>query len=198
MKNPYQKWSDIDASLPAKKIEILGPPPTSGTRDAFQELAMSGGSKAYPHMKKLKKTDKKMWKKLTRTVRDDGAWIDAGENDNLMVSKLVANPDAVGVFGYSFLDQNSDKIKGAVVNGTQPTFENIAGGKYKISRSLFFYIKHAHVGTVPGIQEFVAEFTSEKAFGEEGYLVPKGLIPLPSTDRATQRTNSSSLTKLAL
>ena len=150
------------------------------------------------HRDELKKTDKKMWKKLTRTVRDDGAWIDAGENDNLMVSKLVANPDAVGVFGYSFLDQNSDKIKGAVVNGTQPTFENIAGGKYKISRSLFFYIKHAHVGTVPGIQEFVAEFTSEKAFGEEGYLVPKGLIPLPSTDRATQRTNSSSLTKLAL
>ena len=97
VKNPYQKWSDIDASLPAKKIEILGPPPTSGTRDAFQELAMSGGSKAYPHMSALKKTDKKMWKKLTRTVRDDGAWIDAGENDNLMVSKLVANPDAVGV-----------------------------------------------------------------------------------------------------
>ena len=196
--NPYQKWSDIDASLPAKKIEILGPPPTSGTRDAFQELAMSGGSKAYPHMKKLKKTDKKMWKKLTRTVRDDGAWIDAGENDNLMVSKLVANPDAVGVFGYSFLDQNSDKIKGAVVNGTQPTFDNIAGGKYKISRSLYFYIKHAHVGTVPGIQEFVAEFTNEKAFGEEGYLVPKGLIPLPAADRVNQRKNSSSLAKLAL
>lgn len=198
VKNPYQKWSDIDASLPDAKIEILGPPPTSGTRDAFQELAMSGGSKAYPHMKKLKKTDKKMWKKLTRTVRDDGAWIDAGENDNLMVSKLVANPDAVGVFGYSFLDQNSDKIKGAVVNGIQPTFENIADGKYKISRSLFFYVKHAHVGTVPGIQEFVAEFTGEKAFGEEGYLVPKGLIPLPSAERSSQRETSSSLTKLAL
>ena len=106
-------------------------------------------------------------------MRDDGAWIDAGENDNLMVSKLVANPDAVGVFGYSFLDQNSDKIKGAVVNGTQPTFENIAGGKYKISRSLFFYIKHAHVGTVPGIQEFVAEFTSEKALVKKGIWSPK-------------------------
>ena len=196
--NPYKKWSDIDPSLPNAKIEILGPPPTSGTRDAFQELAMSKGANKFPHMKKLKKADKKLWKKLTRTVREDGAWIDAGENDNLMVSKLAANPKAVGVFGFSFLDQNADQIKGAIVEGVQPTFDNIAGGDYGISRSLYFYIKHAHVGTVPGILEYVKEFTSEKAFGEEGYLVPKGLIPLPSKDRATQRTNSSSLTKLAL
>jgi len=196
--NPYVKWSDIDSSLPNVKIEILGPPPTSGTRDAFQELAMSGGSKAYPHMNALKKSDKKLWKKLTRTVREDGAWIDAGENDNLMVSKLAANPDAVGVFGYSFLDQNSDKIKGSVVNGVQPTFENIAGGDYKISRSLYFYVKHAHVGTVPGIAEFVSAFTSEKAFGEEGYLVDKGLIPLPKNLRNQYRQDGKSLKKLAM
>ena len=198
VKNPYQKWSDIDASLPNAKIEILGPPPTSGTRDAFQELAMSKGANAFPHMKKLKKSDKKMWKKLTRTVREDGAWIDAGENDNLMVSKLAANPKAVGVFGYSFLDQNSDKIKGAIVEGIQPTFDNIAGGKYKISRSLYFYIKHAHVGTVPGILEYVAEFTSEKAFGEDGYLLDKGLIPLPSSERQKYRKDGKNLTKLAM
>jgi len=198
VKNPYMKWSDIDASLPDAKIEILGPPPTSGTRDAFQELAMSKGANKFPHMKKLKKADKKMWKKLTRTVREDGAWIDAGENDNLMVSKLAANPKAVGVFGYSFLDQNSDKIKGAIVEGIQPTFENIAGGKYKISRSLYFYIKHAHVGTVPGILEYVAEFTSEKAFGESGYLIDKGLIPLPSADRQKYRKDGQGLTKLAM
>ena len=198
VKNPYQKWSDIDASLPNAKIEILGPPPTSGTRDAFQELAMSKGANAFPHMKKLKKSDKKMWKKLTRTVREDGAWIDAGENDNLMVSKLAANPKAVGVFGYSFLDQNSDKIKGAIVEGIQPTFENIAEGKYRISRSLYFYIKHAHVGTVPGILEYVAEFTSEKAFGEDGYLLDKGLIPMPSSERQKYRKDGKNLTKLAM
>ena len=196
--NPYKKWNQIDPSLPDAKIEILGPPPTSGTRDAFQELAMSKGANAFPHMKKLKKSDKKMWKKLTRTVREDGAWIDAGENDNLMVSKLAANPKAVGVFGYSFLDQNSDKIKGAIVEGIQPTFENIAEGKYRISRSLYFYIKHAHVGTVPGILEYVAEFTSEKAFGEDGYLLDKGLIPLPSSERQKYRKDGRNLTKLAM
>ena len=196
--NPYVKWSDIDKSLPNTKIEILGPPPTSGTRDAFQELAMSGGSKAYDYLNALKKKDKSKWKKLTRTVREDGAWIDSGENDNLMVNKLVANPDSVGVFGFSFLDQNSDKIQGAVVNNIKPTFDNIAGGKYKISRSLYFYVKHAHVGTVPGIEEFVKEFTSENAFGEDGYLLDKGLIPLPNADRKAIRADGKSLKKLAL
>ena len=196
--NPYIKWSDIDSSLPDVKIEILGPPPTSGTRDAFQELAMSGGAAAYAHMNALKSSDKALWKKLTRTVREDGAWIDAGENDNLMVSKLVANPDAVGVFGFSFLDQNADKIKGSMVNNIEPTFENIAGGDYKISRSLYFYIKHAHVGTIPGIQEFVSAFTSENAFGEEGYLVDKGLIPLPEAERNKYRNDGRSLNKLAM
>lgn len=196
--NPYKRWNQIDPSLPNAKIEILGPPPTSGTRDAFQELAMSKGANAFPHMKKLKKSDKKMWKKLTRTVREDGAWIDAGENDNLMVSKLSTNPKAVGVFGFSFLDQNSDKIKGAIVEGIEPSFENIAEGKYGISRSLYFYIKHAHVGTVPGILEYVAEFTSEKAFGEDGYLLDKGLIPLPSSERQKYRKDGTNLTKLAM
>lgn len=196
--NPYVKWSDIDKSLPNTKIEILGPPPTSGTRDAFQELAMSGGSKAYDYLNALKKKDKSKWKKLTRTVREDGAWIDSGENDNLMVNKLVANPDSVGVFGFSFLDQNSDKIQGAVVNNINPSFDNIAAGKYKISRSLYFYIKHAHVGTVPGIAEFVKEFTSENAFGEDGYLLDKGLIPLPNAERKAIRSDGKSLKKLAL
>ena len=196
--NPFKKWSDIDASLPNAKIEILGPPPTSGTRDAFQELAMSKGANAFPHIKKLKKADKSMWKKLTRTVREDGAWIDAGENDNLMVSKLSTNPKAVGVFGFSFLDQNSDRIQGAIVEGIEPSFENIAEGKYGISRSLYFYIKHAHVGTVPGILEYVAEFTSEKAFGEDGYLLDKGLIPLPSSERQKYRNDGKNLTKLSM
>lgn len=196
--NPYKKWNEIDSSLPDMKIEILGPPPTSGTRDAFQELAMSKGANAFAHIKKLKKSDKFMWKKLTRTVREDGAWIDAGENDNLMVSKLVANPNAVGVFGFSFLDQNSDRIRGAVVENIQPTFENIAGGKYRISRSLYFYIKNAHVGTVPGVLEYVKEFTSENALGEDGYLIDKGLIPLPASDRNKYRQDGQNLAKMAM
>ena len=196
--NPYTKWSQIDKSLPDVKIEILGPPPTSGTRDAFQELAMEGGAKTFAHIKALKKKDKKMYKKLVRTVREDGAWIDAGENDNLMVQKLAANPDAIGVFGFSFLDQNSDKIHGATINGLLPTFENIAGGKYKVSRSLYFYVKHAHVGVVPGIQEFAASFTSEDAFGDEGYLLDKGLIPLPEAERKNYRNAVKNMTKLEM
>jgi len=196
--NPYRKWSDIDPALPNSKIEILGPPPTSGTRDAFQELAMSEGADSFAHIKKLKKTDKNRWKAISRTVREDGAWIDAGENDNLMVSKLTSNPNAVGVFGFSFLDQNADRIKGAPVNGFEPSFDNIADGNYKISRSLFFYVKHAHVGTVPGILEFIKEFTSEEAYGEDGYLLDKGLIPLPMDQRKKYRNDGKNLTKLAM
>ena len=132
--NPYTKWSEIDPSLPNVKIEALGPPPTSGTRDAFQELALEGGAKTFPYIKNMKDKDKKAYRAIARTVREDGAWIDAGENDNLMVQKLAANKNAVGVFGFSFLDQNSDTIQGAKVDGLEPSFENIADGKYNISR----------------------------------------------------------------
>ncbi len=162
-------WNEIDPSLPAAKIEVLGPPPSSGTRDAFEELAIQKGCVAAGG-------DKKACKKAE--IRDDGAWVDAGENDNLIVSKLEANPNALGVFGFSFLDQNADKLKGSNVGGIEPTFENIAEGEYPVSRSLFFYIKKAHVGVVPGIMDFAEEFVSEDAWGEEGYLGEKGLIPL--------------------
>ena len=198
VENPYKMWSDIDPSLPAKKIEVLGPPPTSGTRDAFQELAMQGGAKAFSTLNALKKSNKSEWKRIVHTVREDGGWIDSGENDNLMVNKLIANPDAVGVFGYSFLEQNADKLKGANVDGIAPSFENIADGQYNISRSLYFYVKHAHIGTVPGITAFIEEFTSENAFGEEGYLLDKGLIPLFEEERDAIRTQAVSLKKLEL
>jgi phosphate transport system substrate-binding protein len=131
-------------------------------------------------------------------MREDGAFIEAGENDNLIVQKLEANPSAVGIFGFSFLDQNADKIKGAEVEGVKPTFEAIADGSYKVSRSLYFYVKKAHVGVVPGIQEYVAEFTSEKAAGDEGYLTDKGLIPLPSADRKAMRKGASGLVPLKM
>jgi len=196
--NPYRTWKDIDPSLPNTKIEVLGPPPTSGTRDAFVELAMEGGAKKFPSLKALRKSDKKAFKAIAHTVREDGAYIEAGENDNLIVQKLVSNPNAVGIFGFSFLDQNSDRIQGGIIEGVKPTFENISKGAYGISRSLYFYVKNAHVGKVPGIKEFIAEFTSEDAFGEFGYLTDKGLIPLSKEERTAIRKQATSLANLKM
>ena len=191
--NPYKMWSDIDPSLPKTKIEVLGPPPTSGTRDAFVEIAMEGGCKELAGAKELG-----LKKKACHVIREDGAFIEAGENDNLIVQKLEADPAAFGIFGFSFLDQNSDKVKGAKVNGTSPEFEEIAAGNYPISRSLFFYVKKQHVGVIPGIKEFVAEFTSENAWGPEGYLADKGLIPLPDTDRKAMAQQAQGLGSLSM
>ena len=193
--NPNKLWSDVDASLPAKKIEVLGPPPTSGTRDAFVELVMESAAKKFPEIKGL---DKAAFKAAAHSVREDGAFVEAGENDNLIVQKLEANPDALGIFGFSFLDQNADKLQGATVGGVAPEFENIASGDYGISRSLFFYVKQEHVGTIPGIKEFVTEFTSEKAWGDEGYLVEKGLIPLPATDRKMMMESAGGMKPLSM
>lgn len=196
--NPNQTWRDVDASLPDKRIEVLGPPPTSGTRDAFVEVAMEGGAKQIPMLAALKKSDKKAFKAVAHAIREDGPYIEAGENDNLIVQKLDANPSALGLFGFSFLDQNGDKIQGSLIDGVEPTFENIADGKYSISRSLYFYVKKAHVGKVPGLQEFIAEFTSNKASSDEGYLADKGLIPLPDDQRTRVRDIGSKLTSLDL
>ena len=196
--NPYRKWSDIEASLPDAKIEVLGPPPTSGTRDAFVELAMEGGAVAIPMLAELKKQDKKAFKAVAHAIREDGAYVEAGENDNLIVQKLVANPSALGIFGFSFLDQNTDKVQGSLVAGAEPTFEKIASGDYGISRSLYFYVKKAHVGIVPGIKEYVAEFTSDRASGPDGYLADKGLIPLPDTERTAVRDGATNLALLRL
>lgn len=181
--NPYKNWKEVNASLPDTKIEVLGPPPTSGTRDAFVELAMEGGCKQIGWIKALKKKDKKHFKSVCHTVREDGAYIEAGENDNLIVRKLEGTPKALGIFGFSFLDQNGDKIQGAIIGGEAPTFENIAAGNYPVSRPLYFYVKKTHVGVVPGVSEFLSEFSSDKAWGEEGYLTDKGLIPMPEEER---------------
>ena len=196
--NPHKTWADVNKNLPTTKIEVLGPPPTSGTRDAFVELAMEKGAKQFPELKALKKSDKRAFKVVAHSIREDGAFIEAGENDNLIVQKLIANPNAVGIFGFSFLDQNADKIKGAIVEGNMPSFERIANGDYPISRSLFFYVKKEHVGKVPGIAEFVAAFTSEDAWGPDGYLVDKGLIPLPEADRASMAKQAKALATLAM
>ena len=181
--NPYSMWSEIDSSLPAVKIEVLGPPPTSGTRDAFAELALEGGCKKIDFIKAMKKVDKSAYKALCHTIREDGAYIEAGENDNLIVQKLQANPAAFGVFGFSFLDQNSDTMQGSIVGGIKPEFEEIASGNYPIARSLYFYVKKEHIDLVPGITEFMKEFTEDDTWGEDGYLVDKGLIPLSENSR---------------
>jgi phosphate transport system substrate-binding protein len=183
MPNPHKTWKDVNSALPDVAIEILGPPPTSGTRDAFVELVMDVGAEQVEGMKVLMKADKKAYQKAAQTVREDGGYIEAGENDNLIVQKLQANPNAFGIFGFSFLDQNADVIQGSIVEGEAPTFENIADGKYPVSRPLFFYVKKAHVGTIPGITEYLAEFTSEKTWGPEGYLADKGMIPMPDAER---------------
>jgi phosphate transport system substrate-binding protein len=193
--NPYMTWKDVNSSLPATKIEVLGPPPTSGTRDAFVELVMDEGCKEFDLIKNM---DKQEMKKTCQTVREDGAFVEAGENDNLIVQKLDVNPDAVGIFGFSFLDQNTDKIQGSYVDGVQPTFEAIADGTYPVSRPLFFYVKKAHVGTIPGITEYVDEFTSDKAWGPDGYLADKGMIPMPDDERAKFRQDAVNLIPLSM
>ncbi len=211
--NPYKRWKEIDPKLPDEKIEVLGPPPTSGTRDAFAELAMEGGCKTFAWIKQLKADAKKAkkagdkakakalknrYKAICHGIREDGAYIEAGENDNLIVQKLEKNPIALGIFGFSFLDQNADKVKGARIDGVEISFDNIANGSYPLSRPLFFYVKNAHVGKVPGIPEYIAEFTSEDAWGDDGYLVDKGLIPLPEEKRKKMAADARALKPLKL
>lgn len=172
--NSFKSWNEINPSLPATSIKVIGPPPTSGTRDAFEELGVQKGAKA-AGLEKDKVGDVE--------IREDGIYVEAGENDNLIISKLEADPTALGIFGFSFLDQNASRIKGAKIDGVEPTFDNIADGAYPLSRSMYFYLKKAHIGVIPGLEEYLEEFMSEAATGEDGYTVDKGLIPLADEDR---------------
>ena len=195
--NPYKTWKDVNKDLPDVKIEVLGPPPTSGTRDAFVELVMDAGCKKFDFIKAMETSNKDGFKKACMTVREDGAYIEAGENDNLIVQKLAANKNAYGIFGYSFLDQNADKVQGSEVEGSLPTFDNIASGAYKVSRPLFVYVKRAHVDVIPGIREFLEEFISEKAWGKNGYLAEKGMIPMPDAERKQFAADAKALKTLS-
>ncbi len=231
IENPNKTWKDVNPTLPAKKIEVLGPPPTSGTRDAFAELALEGGARSIPDIAALRgmgadqadeiqalvkklgieaawdtsvknkgasAKGKDVVKIIGRSVREDGAYIEAGENDNLIVNKLVANPNALGIFGFSFLDQNSDKVQGSIIDGNEPSFDAIASGTYKVSRPLYFYVKKAHIGTVPGIQEYLNTFVSEDTIGPDGYLVDKGLIPLGEEQYEEMSSSARALKNLSL
>ncbi|HUG63081.1 MAG TPA: substrate-binding domain-containing protein [Methylomirabilota bacterium] len=178
--NPYTKWSDIDASLPDVAITAFGPPPTSGTRDAFVELVMHEGCVAFPAIQAL---DDDAKKETCERMRQDGPFIEAGENDNLIVQRLEADKNAVGIFGYSFLYENGDKLRGVAIDGVTPSTETIADASYAVSRPLFVYAKNAHRGVIPGFEEFLVEFTSEDAIGDGGYLSERGLIPLSPEKR---------------
>lgn len=190
--NPYKKWSDIDPKLPNIAINVFGPPPTSGTRDAWVELVMDAGCEAHEFVKAQKATLSKddfgkFVKDNCQRMRQDGPFVEAGENDNLIVQRLEADPNAFGIFGYSFLYENEDKIEGLAIEGVKPTAESIADGSYKVSRPLYVYFKNAHRGVIKGLNEFIAEYASTAALGAEGYLTERGLTPLPAAElKATQ------------
>ena len=199
--NPHKNWQDIDPLLPATKIEVLGPPPTSGTRDAFLENVMEKGAKGFGALRDMKNADEangtKDYEKVWKSLREDGAFVDSGENDNLIVQKIEANPNAIGIFGFSFLEENRAKIKSVLVGGIEATYESVASGKYPASRSLFIYVKKAHVGVIPGMKEFLTEYASTKAIGEDGYLVKKGLIAMPKEELAKAAKVAAELTAMA-
>ena len=185
--NPFTHWNQINKNFPAIKIEVLGPPPSSGTRDAWVELVMEAGCKSYKWVKELK--DKKAFKGICHGIREDGAYVEAGENDNLIIQKLANNPNAYGIFGYSFLDQNADQIQGSPINGVAPTFESIADGSYPASRALYVYAKKEHMGVIEGMREFMELYLSDDMAGSDGSLGDAGLIPLPQNELDEVRAN---------
>ena len=195
--NPYKSWSDIDPSLPKVKIEILGPPPTSGTRDAFHELFMEPGALKIPALAALRKSDSKAFDKVWKSIRKDGAYVEAGENYNVIVQKLEANKNAFGIFGYSFLEENAAKLRGVPINGVEPEYDAIASGKYAGARPLFVYVKKQHIGVVPGLDKFVAEYVSSKAMSKDGYLALKGLISLPPSEAKKVASDATAMKALA-
>ena len=183
-KNTARTWADVNPALPAIRIEVIGPPPTSGTRDSFNELFMIKGCESEPAMLALKKSDENKFKTICSRVREDGPYVEGGENDNLIVQKINANPNSLGVFGFSFLEENSDRVKDVPLNGVPATYDNISSFKYPASRALYFYVKAQHVRAVRGMPEFLAEFTREATWGPGGYLSRRGLVASPPDVRA--------------
>ncbi len=203
-KNPFGKpnraktWKDVNARLPAIPIRVYGPPPTSGTRDSLHELILSPGCETNGAMVALKKADEPKYKAICHGLRQDGAFIEAGENDNLIVQKLASNQNTLGFFGYSFLEENSGKLKGVAINGVMPTYESISSFKYPGARPLYIYIKNAHANAIPAVRAFAAEFTKESAFGPNGYLRKAGLIAAPNAVRARSQVSARALRPLNL
>ncbi|HUP67665.1 MAG TPA: substrate-binding domain-containing protein, partial [Sphingomicrobium sp.] len=197
--NRAKTWRDVNGSLPAIPIRVYGPPPTSGTRDALGELILTPPCEANPSMAALKKADENKFKAICTGVREDGAYIQAGENDNLIVQKIEANAGTIGVFGFSYLEENMNKLKGIPVNGVTPTYDSISGFKYPGARPLYIYIKNAHAGAIPAVRAYAAEFTKESAFGPGGYLRRSaGMIAAPNNIRARSQQAARGLKPLNL
>jgi phosphate transport system substrate-binding protein len=194
--NPHRTWREVNPALPAERIQVYGPPPTSGTRDAFAELAMEGGAKKVPAMAALREADKDAFKERAARIREDGAWIDAGENDNAVVQILTRTPGSIGVVGYSFLNQNRSMVKAASIGGVPPSREAIQSGDYPLSRSLYVYVKGEHAQTTPGLREFLLEHVSDAAIGVGGYLLDRGLIALPPAEVVETRRRATALTPM--
>ncbi|RZJ83016.1 MAG: phosphate ABC transporter substrate-binding protein, partial [Brevundimonas sp.] len=192
--NPSTTWQQVNPALPAQRIQVYGPPPTSGTRDAFLELGMAPGAKELPTLAALADADKDRFETLAHTLREDNAWVDSGENDNAIVQTLTRTPGSLGVFGFSFLEQNMDTVKAETIDGVAPSADTIADGSYPLARSLYIYVKKQHVGVTPGLEQFVLEFMSEAAAGRGGYLQDRGLVPLPAAELTTQRGVATALT----
>ncbi|HYG26546.1 MAG TPA: substrate-binding domain-containing protein [Caulobacteraceae bacterium] len=190
-------WQEVDASLPAQKIEVYGPPPTSGTRDAFAELALETGAKKDAELAALAKSDESAFKERAHAVRTDGGWVDSGENDNAIVQTLSKTPGSLGVFGYSFLEQNRDAVKAASIEGVAPSIDTISDGSYPLSRSLFIYVKKSAMEQKPAVKAFVQAFVSDAASGKGGYLQSRGLIPLPDAERAAQKEAATQMSPMA-
>ena len=203
-KTPYGKpnraktWRDVNARLPNLPIRVYGPPPTSGTRDALGELIMTAGCETNPGMVALKKVDENKYKAVCTGMREDGGYIEAGENDNLIVQKIEANPGTIGIFGYSYLEENADRVKGLPINGVVPTYASISAFKYPGARPLYIYIKNAHANAIPAVRAYAAEFTKESAFGPNGYLLRAGLISAPNNIRARSQQSARALAPLNL
>jgi phosphate transport system substrate-binding protein len=196
--NKTKTWKDVNAKLPALPIRVYGPPGTSGTRDALGELILTPPCEANASMAALKKADEAKFKAICTGVRTDGAYIEAGENDNLIVQKLEANPGTLGIFGYSFLEENAAKLKGVTINGVAPTYQTISSFQYPGARPLYVYVKNAHARAIPAIRAFVAEFTKESAFGPRGYLLQSGLVAAPDGVRARSQAAARTLSPLNL
>ena len=196
--NKAKTWKDVNAKLPAIPIRVYGPPTTSGTRDSLHELILTPPCEANPSMAAMKKADEAKFKAICTGIRSDGAYIEAGENDNLIVQKLEANANTVGVFGYSFLEENMSKLKGVAINGVQPSYQTISSFQYPGARPLYIYVKNAHAAAIPAIRAFVAEFTKESAMGPKGYLTQHGLIAAPNNVRARSQMAARGLTPLNL
>ncbi|HYC74649.1 substrate-binding domain-containing protein [Brevundimonas sp.] len=194
--NPATTWNQVNPGLPAQRIQVYGPPPTSGTRDAFLELGMAPGAKLIPALAAVDEADGDRFESLAHTLREDNAWIDSGENDNAIVQTLTRTPGSIGVFGYSFLEQNMDSVKPLSIDGVAPSAATIGDGSYPLARSLYIYVKKQHVGVTPGLQEFVMEFMSDASAGRGGYLQDRGLIPLPADELAAQRAIATSMTPM--